>query len=318
MGCFRGNSVIDMKAPKIFVSLFMLSALVSCSGVEHRMPEVSAANEKAALAEIESHSLSPARMSSDAAQNMLFDVYTRLKPSAYDVCTHVDENRHCAWQVRYVVTDQVNAYAAPGNVIMVSHGMIESMETENELAFVVGHEISHQIADHLSETRSQMAAGSIIGATAMAAATRGTAPCTTYACQQGMTEAARGSVGLGGQIGGLVYSKKQEAEADYLSVYMLELAGFDLEQARLALVKIGVLTNKEKTSITDTHPAGPERLANYDEVVRIVQNDPDGFPGGDNRDGEEAETEPLPAQATDDEDKRKCRLYLPEDDICIH
>jgi Zn-dependent protease with chaperone function len=305
-------------AAKSFASIFMLGALISCSGVEHRMPEVSEANEKAALAEIESHSLSPTRMSSDAAQNMLFDVYARLKPAAYDVCTHVDENRHCAWQVRYVVTDQVNAYAAPGNVIMVSHGMIEAMETEDQLAFVVGHEISHQIADHLSETRSQMAAGSMIGATAMAAATRGTATCTTYACQQGMTEAARGSVGLGGQIGGLVYSKKQEAEADYLSVYMLELAGFDLQQARLALVKIGVLTNKEKTSITDTHPAGPERLANYDEVVRIVQSDADGFPGSDDRATEESKPKPSPVQAVSDEDKRKCRIYIPEDDICIH
>lgn len=282
------------------------------------MPEVSTAKEKAALAEIESHSLEPARMSSDAAQEMLFDVYAQLKPAAYDVCAHVDENRACAWRVTYVRADQINAYAAPGNVVMVSHGMIEAMGSEDELAFVLGHEISHQIADHLSETNSQMATGALVGAAAMAAATRGTATCTTYACQQGLTEAARGSVSLGSQMGGLVYSKEQEKEADYLSAYMLELAGFDLEQARVALVKIGVLTDKVKTSITDTHPAGPERLANYDEVVRIVQNDLDGFPGSDSRDGEEAETEPLPAQATDEEDKRKCRLYLPEDDICIH
>ena len=282
------------------------------------MPEVSTAKEKAALAEIESHSLEPARMSSDAAQEMLFDVYARLKPAAYHVCAYVDENRACAWRVTYVRADQINAYAAPGNVVMVSHGMIEAMGSEDELAFVLGHEISHQIADHLSETNSQMATGALVGAAAMAAATRGTATCTTYACQQGLTEAARGSVSLGSQMGGLVYSKEQEKEADYLSAYMLELAGFDLEQARVALVKIGVLTDKVKTSITDTHPAGPERLANYDEVVRIVQNDLDGFPGSDSRDGEEAETEPLPAQATDEEDKRKCRLYLPEDDICIH
>jgi predicted Zn-dependent protease len=241
-----------------------------------------------------------------------------LKPAAYDVCAHVDENRHCAWQVRYVRSDQVNAYAAPGNVIMVSHGMIEAMETDDQLAFVVGHEISHQIADHLSETSSQMAAGSLAGAAAMAAATRGTAPCTTYACQQGLTETARGSVSLGGQVGGLVYSKKQEAEADYLSTYMLKLAGYDLDEARIALVKIGVLTNKEKTSITDTHPAGPERLASYDEVVRLVQNDPDGFPGSDKRGDKEAKAEPVPAQDTGDEAKRNCRLYLPENDICIH
>ena len=282
------------------------------------MPETSAAKEKAALAEIESHSLEPARMSSDAAQEMLFDVYAQLKPAAYDVCAHVDENRSCAWRVTYVRADQINAYAGPGNVIMVSHGMIEAMGTEDELAFVLGHEISHQIADHLSETSSQMTTGALVGAAAMAAATHGTTTCTTYACQQGLTEAARGSVTLGSQMGGLVYSKKQEKEADYLSVYMLDLAGFDLAQARVALVKIGVLTNKEKTSMMDTHPAGPERLANYDEVVRIVQNDLDGFPGSDKPADNEETAEPLPAQETGDEDKRNCRLYLPEDDICIH
>jgi predicted Zn-dependent protease len=307
-----------MKALKIFGSFFIASVLISCSGVEYRMPEVSKTNEKAALAEIESHSLNPTIMSADAAQEMLFDVYAQLKPAAYDVCAHVDENRHCAWRITYVRADAINAYAAPGNVITVSHGMIEAMETEDELAFVLGHEISHQIADHLSETNNQMTAGALVGAAAMAAATRGNATCTTYACQQGLTEAARGSVSLGGQIGGHVYSKKQEKEADYLSAYMLELAGFDLQQARVALVKIGVLTGKEKTSMMDTHPAGPERLANYDEVVRIVQNDPDGFPGTDKRGEKEAKAKPVPAQEIGDDDKRNCRLYLPEDDICIH
>ena len=96
---------------------------------------------------------------------------------------------------------------------------------------------------------------------------------------------------------------------------MLNLAGYDLDRARFALVKIGVLTGKEETSVSDTHPAGPERLASYDGLVPIVLNDQDGFPGSDEPEQDEVT---VASQDSADEDKRKCRIYLPEDDICIH
>jgi beta-barrel assembly-enhancing protease len=44
--------------------------------------------------------------------------------------------------------DLVNAFAAPGNFIFVSTGMLNFVESEDELAFVLAHEIAHIELDH--------------------------------------------------------------------------------------------------------------------------------------------------------------------------
>lgn len=46
--------------------------------------------------------------------------------------------------------DSMNAFALPGGTIVVTRGLLDAAESENELAFVLGHEIGHFAArDHL-------------------------------------------------------------------------------------------------------------------------------------------------------------------------
>ena len=49
-----------------------------------------------------------------------------------------------------VLEDQklVNAFAAPGNFVFISTGMLEFVKSEDELAFVLAHEIAHIELDH--------------------------------------------------------------------------------------------------------------------------------------------------------------------------
>lgn len=47
-------------------------------------------------------------------------------------------------------SDQANAMALPGGLVIVTQGLLDQVESENELAFVLGHELGHfRNRDHL-------------------------------------------------------------------------------------------------------------------------------------------------------------------------
>lgn len=53
-------------------------------------------------------------------------------------------------RVAVVSDESPNAFAAPGGAIILTSGLLEAAESENELAFVLGHEIGHfRGRDHL-------------------------------------------------------------------------------------------------------------------------------------------------------------------------
>ncbi|NJN51639.1 MAG: M48 family metalloprotease [Gammaproteobacteria bacterium] len=63
----------------------------------------------------------------------------------------------------YVVdSPQVNAGALPGYVF-VYRGLLTFVESEDQLASVIGHEIGHVIAHHYEERRSTMVMGKVVG-----------------------------------------------------------------------------------------------------------------------------------------------------------
>ena len=75
----------------------------------------------------------------------------------------------------------------------------------------------------------------------------------------------------GGAIGRISFSKEQEREADYLAAVILYRAGIDLDKARGFLVTMARATGRKETGMLDTHPAGPERLAAWDQAVAEIR-----------------------------------------------
>jgi len=304
------------------VALLSICMLPACSGIQHEMPDADFASERQALAEIEAYRVPESEtMLEGAAAALLFDVYARVKPAATEVCRHVDEVRYCSWQLQFIDSSAFEAYAMPGNVVYVSQGVIARMDSEDELAFVLAHELSHHIADHLGESKKQRMGGSALAALAVGAMSAGTGGCYTYACQQGLQNIAANAMQAGAAMGDLTFNKAQEKEADFLAAHILSLAGYDLALSRPALVKIGAMVDDRETSFTDTHPAGPERLANYDEFIEVVRNDVDGYPGsepaGKSR-ATEASQPPVAEPESVEIDPKKCRYYLKEQNLCIH
>lgn len=54
------------------------------------------------------------------------------------------------YEIRVVNSDKINAMAVPGGIIGVTKGLLDHLESEDEIAFVIGHELGHfKNKDHL-------------------------------------------------------------------------------------------------------------------------------------------------------------------------
>lgn len=121
------------------------------------------------------------------------------------------ERPNLPWTFTLLDTPMVNAMALPGGYIYVTRGMIERINSEDELAGVIGHEIAHVTARHAAQqiSRSQLAQfGMVLGAVVAG----------PEAVQQ-YGQLAQLGVGLLFQR----YSRQHETQADLLGTgYMAE------------------------------------------------------------------------------------------------
>ncbi len=260
-------------------ALFLFT-ITGCSGIQHVVPETDTVSEHKALAEIQNYT-NPAAENSITpveAEVMLRRTYSKLLPAAQEICEYVDEQETCWWEVEYNAEPTFNAYANEENHVVVFHGVMASVGSEDELAMVLAHEMGHHIADHIDETNTQAATGAVLGAILMGAIAVSAGPCYTYSCQQNMNNAMESTVKLGAAVGSRVYSVEQEKEADFLAAFILDRSGYDLLESRQVLVKLGAMSEDTETSFLASHPAGPERLASYDSVIELVYFDDDGMP----------------------------------------
>ena len=77
------------------------------------------------------------------------------------------ERPHLPWHFTVLDTPMVNAMAVPGGYIYITRGMLERINSEDELAGVLGHEIAHVTARHSAQqiSRQQLAQfGMLLGA----------------------------------------------------------------------------------------------------------------------------------------------------------
>ena len=55
---------------------------------------------------------------------------------------------HRDWTFGVIDSSSVNAFAAPGGYVLITRGLLDLMETEDQLAFILAHEISHVVKQH--------------------------------------------------------------------------------------------------------------------------------------------------------------------------
>ncbi len=148
----------------------------------------------------------------------------------------------------------VNAFALPGGHVFVFTGLLAQLQSDDELAFILGHEMSHVDLRHAVELYQTEAAFEKIGVAPIGQ----------------VTELVRRLVARG-------YSKFQELEADAQGLRMCTQAGYDPDAAVRMYARIwpGFGTSTEPvspvdeatgavtgvvTTYFDTHPTDQMRL----------------------------------------------------------
>lgn len=135
-------------------------------------------------------------------------------------------------QYRFTVVDspEINAFALPGGYIYITRGILAYLDSEAELAAVLGHEIGHVTARHSVQQMSAATAANV-GASVL----------------QILVPQVRNAAGdsLINLLGGVLlsgYGREHELEADRLGAEYLARTGYD-PQAMIRVV--GVLKNQE-------------------------------------------------------------------------
>lgn len=161
----------------------------------------------------------------------------------------------------YVINANVyNAFAGPGGHVFINSGLIAAMETEDELAGILMHEISHVVSRHISQ---RIERSTKIGMASMAGMVAG------IFLGGGGDLGKAVSVGslAAGQSAQLKYSRKDEMEADQLGLKYLGQIGYSAEGLLAILKKIRAKTwfgSDQMPSYLSTHPAVEERIAYID------------------------------------------------------
>ncbi|WP_432452163.1 MULTISPECIES: M48 family metallopeptidase [unclassified Agarivorans] len=161
------------------------------------------------------------------------------------------------WEVVVFDSEQVNAFALPGGHIGVYTGLIELAETPDQLATVIGHEISHVLAEHSNERLSR---GQIVGVgTAVAAVAIGVSDSID---NKGLAMAA---LGLGVQYGVMLpYGRTQESEADLMGLDLMASAGFDPKASVTLWQNMAKAGGASVPEFLSTHPSNTTRIGDLE------------------------------------------------------
>lgn len=161
--------------------------------------------------------------------------------------------READWTITVLSSPVPNAMAVPGGYLYVTRGLLAMMNSEAELASVLGHEAGHIAARHAQRRQTPQAVGAI--GTLATAILLG-------------TDAARlAQLGSAALIGG--YSRNQEREADLLGLEAMVRAGYDpmgSPEMLASLDRVAAVEGRERleragvASIFSTHPVTAERV----------------------------------------------------------
>ncbi len=162
----------------------------------------------------------------------------------------------------HVVDDpNPNAFALPGGYIYITRGLLMLMNSEDELAGVLGHEISHVTQRHsVKQMRSSVVPGllevpgNIVGVVS-----------------DDLGNLINAPISAGNDLLLAGYSRSHETEADTLGATLAAKAGYDPKAMGDVLTRmnsaIEYVTQKEiEKSYFDSHPFTPDRVVNINDI----------------------------------------------------
>lgn len=150
------------------------------------------------------------------------------------------------WEINVIRSPEVNAWCMPGGKIAIYTGIIDKLQlNDDEIAAILGHEISHALREHAREQASEQ---SLVQLGLLGARIGGLGGGTVNAAGQLY------------QLGvGLPHSRAQETEADRMGLELAARAGFDPRAAIALWQKMSKLGGSPPEFLS-THPSASTRI----------------------------------------------------------
>ncbi|KAK3985020.1 mitochondrial metalloendopeptidase OMA1 [Cladorrhinum sp. PSN332] len=217
--------------------------------------KISEMEYKRLLADLEEQG---ARMLSDwdPRTRMVKRVMKRLIPKS-GMTEEGEEEKE--WEV-YVIDDphQANAFVLPGGKVFVFTGLLGLARNESAVAAVLGHEIAHNLAEHVGERLSgDIGSNIMMFSLLVLGGVFGLGPFLWWFAGRRFVDVAFG----------YPMSRMQESEADYIGLMMMAEACYDPEEAVRfwARMESAGAGNGVVPEWGSTHPSNVSRIKNIRE-----------------------------------------------------
>ena len=191
-------------------------------------------------------------------------VGSRIERVAERICRQKNPSQprtYCDFQIKVDTseTNAPNAYQTIGKdgrpIIAFNIPMLASVRNDDEIAFILGHEAGHQIANHLVRANTNANLGALVLG-GLIAASGGNASSVVQAQN------------IGGSIGARAYSQSHELEADILGVYVAEIAGYNPEVGARSFARFS-----GGGGFLSTHPPSAQRIQAVQRTIQRIEQD---------------------------------------------
>jgi len=156
------------------------------------------------------------------------------------------------WQVHVIDAEDVNAWCMPGGKMAVYTGLITKLNaTDDEIAQVMGHEISHALLQHGREKMSRAVATNVglqVGSIATGVDLTGLETVAMVALE-------------------MPNGRTAETEADVLGIELAARAGYNPNAAVTLWQKMAKIGGAKPPEWLSTHPSDQSRITNLQALV---------------------------------------------------
>jgi predicted Zn-dependent protease len=165
---------------------------------------------------------------------------------------------HLPYTFKILKTDDVNALALPGGPVYITEGLLKEVETESQLACVLGHEVGHICARHSVKRIEAQFGYSLLYSILL----------------QGEQEDIQNLANMAFNLTSLGYSRSDEFQADELGVTYAYRAGYN-PYGMAEFLKILKKSYKRNPSHIETffstHPHVDDRIDRAEKLAAQIK-----------------------------------------------
>ena len=182
------------------------------------------------------------------------------------------ERADLPWSFGVIDKETINAFAMPGGTVMISYGLLKRLQSESELAGVLGHEIAHVVQKHQLKAIQSGAWGDV--ATAVGTEVVDQKLARTGAAGQAVRLSGVGQKGVELITNGFLLKpldRSLEYEADRMGIVLAARAGYDPYGFVGVLQMLALVKETDEGGVLATHPSATERIAELEKFVPALE-----------------------------------------------